>query len=75
MADRFQGKCAIVTGAAGGIGEAIATRLVAEGASVVIADLKKDAADSIASKIGERAMAFAAMCRKKRRWRRAARLR
>lgn len=36
---RFTGKVAIVTGAAGGIGEAYARALAAEGASVVIADV------------------------------------
>jgi glucose 1-dehydrogenase len=36
---RFEGKAAIVTGAAAGIGAATAQRLAAEGASVVIADI------------------------------------
>jgi NAD(P)-dependent dehydrogenase (short-subunit alcohol dehydrogenase family) len=36
---RFEGKVAIVTGAAGGIGEAYARALAAEGAYVVVADL------------------------------------
>ena len=37
--DRFKGKVAIVTGGASGIGEATCRRLVAEGATVVIADI------------------------------------
>jgi NAD(P)-dependent dehydrogenase (short-subunit alcohol dehydrogenase family) len=49
MKRRFEGKVAIVTGAAGGIGAAIASRLHAEGASVVIADLKAEAAQATAN--------------------------
>jgi 3alpha(or 20beta)-hydroxysteroid dehydrogenase len=37
---RIEGKVAIVTGGAGGIGSAIASRFVAEGASVVVADVR-----------------------------------
>jgi 3-oxoacyl-[acyl-carrier protein] reductase len=47
---RFEGKVAIVTGAAGGIGEAYARALAAEGASVVVADVSakgKAVADEI----------------------------
>jgi NAD(P)-dependent dehydrogenase (short-subunit alcohol dehydrogenase family) len=39
--NRFAGKTAVVTGAASGIGLAIATRLLAEGANVVGSDLKE----------------------------------
>lgn len=45
---RFEGKAAIVTGAASGIGEATVRRLAAEGAKVVIADYAKDKADRLA---------------------------
>ena len=45
-------KIALVTGAASGIGKAIATRLAAEGACVVIADLALDRAQAAAAEIG-----------------------
>ena len=48
---RFATKVAVVTGAAGGIGFAIAARLHAEGASVVIADLNTAAAEAAAAKL------------------------
>jgi NAD(P)-dependent dehydrogenase (short-subunit alcohol dehydrogenase family) len=49
MERRFEGKVAIVTGAAGGIGAAIAARLHAERATTVIADLQADAAQRAAA--------------------------
>jgi len=52
MAGRFAGKSAIVTGAAGGIGAAIARRLAADGAGVALADLRVDEAKTMAAKIG-----------------------
>ena len=58
MSDRFENKVAIVTGAAGGIGAAIAARLAAEGASVVIADLDAERASATAAKIGGRTLGF-----------------
>jgi rhamnulose-1-phosphate aldolase/alcohol dehydrogenase len=45
-------RIALVTGAASGIGKAIATRLAAEGACVVIADLDVDKAAAAAAEIG-----------------------
>lgn len=45
---RFAGRVAVVTGGASGIGLASAKRLAAEGATVVIADLKGDAAQAAA---------------------------
>lgn len=45
-------RIALVTGAASGIGKAIATRLAAEGACVVIADLNLEAAQAVALELG-----------------------
>jgi NAD(P)-dependent dehydrogenase (short-subunit alcohol dehydrogenase family) len=53
---RFTGKVALVTGAASGIGEAIARRLHADGATVIIADVS-EARGEIAESLGERAIA------------------
>ena len=48
---RFEGKTVIVTGAASGIGAAIAERFASEGANVVIADLKAEAAAAQAARL------------------------
>jgi NAD(P)-dependent dehydrogenase (short-subunit alcohol dehydrogenase family) len=53
---RFGGRRAFVTGGARGIGAAIATRLAAEGAEVVIGDLDVAAARELAARIGARAI-------------------
>ncbi|MBX7444749.1 MULTISPECIES: bifunctional aldolase/short-chain dehydrogenase [unclassified Arthrobacter] len=45
-------RIALVTGAASGIGKAIATRLAAEGACVVIADLNLENAQKVAEELG-----------------------
>ena len=47
----LQGKIAIVTGAASGIGLGIARRYVEGGARVAIADLKADAAEATAAEL------------------------
>jgi 2-hydroxycyclohexanecarboxyl-CoA dehydrogenase len=48
---RFTGKVAIVTGAAQGIGRAIAARLADEGAKVALADIQLESAERAASEI------------------------
>ncbi|NNC12775.1 bifunctional aldolase/short-chain dehydrogenase [Planctomonas sp. JC2975] len=47
-----QGRIAFVTGAASGIGKAIATRLAKEGACVVVADLDLEKAQAVAAELG-----------------------
>jgi len=51
---KFDGKVAIVTGAARGIGKAIAEGLAKEGATVVVADLLEDVAKETAQEIKSR---------------------
>ena len=48
---RFEGKVAIVTGGAGGIGRAVAVALAADGAQVVVADVDEAGADRVAAEI------------------------
>ena len=49
---KLNNKIAIVTGAGGGFGEGIAEVYVKEGASVIIADIRGDAAKAVAAKLG-----------------------
>jgi 2-hydroxycyclohexanecarboxyl-CoA dehydrogenase len=52
---RLEGRIALVTGGAGGIGAATCRRLTAEGATVAVTDLNVAGAKEIASEIGGRA--------------------
>jgi len=54
---RLKNKVAIVTGGASGFGAGIVSKFVAEGASVVIADLNIQVAKAMADKIGDKALA------------------
>ena len=52
---RLAGKIAFVTGGASGLGEAIARRFVAEGATVVVADIDDIAGAALAAELGDKA--------------------
>ena len=51
MLEDFKGKVAVVTGAASGIGRALAERFVAEGMKVVLADVETDALHAAAREL------------------------
>ena len=54
---KLDGKVALITGAGGGIGSAMARLFAREGAEVVLADVAVDAAEAVARAIGGRARA------------------
>jgi 3-oxoacyl-[acyl-carrier protein] reductase len=51
MARRFEGRIAVVTGGGNGIGAAIASRLAADGAAVVVADIDQAGAQGVRDRI------------------------
>lgn len=53
---RLDGKVVVVTGAAGGIGEGIARRFVAEGARCVLADVRDGPGQALADELGDAAV-------------------
>ncbi len=54
---RLDGKSALVTGASGGLGGAIARALHAQGATVALSGTKRDVLESLAAELGDRAHA------------------
>lgn len=56
QAGRVDGKVALITGGARGMGAADAQTLVSEGARVVIGDIRDDAGRAVAEKLGESAL-------------------
>ncbi len=60
MAGRFDRHAAVVTGAAHGIGRAVACRLAGDGARVAIVDLDEAAGSELAARLGEGHLALGA---------------
>ena len=58
MSGRVEGKVAIITGGASGIGEGTVRRFVEEGAKCVVADIQEDLAQSLATELGDNAVPF-----------------
>jgi len=67
----LEGRSIFITGAARGIGAAMAAGLAAGGARVAIADLRAEDAEAMARKIGGRAIGLAADVRERASMRRA----
>lgn len=57
VSGRHEGRVAVITGGASGIGAEAARRLAAEGAQVVVADIQLEAAQQVADEIGAAARA------------------
>ena len=55
----FSGRVALITGAAGGIGSAVAAALHRRGASIVLVDMESTDLESVAAKLGNQRVAIA----------------
>ena len=53
MGDRLNGKVAVITGGASGMGRATVEKFIAEGARVVIADVQDDKGQTLAAELGK----------------------
>ncbi|MEJ8571595.1 SDR family oxidoreductase [Microbaculum marinum] len=60
MSGRLQGKVAVVTGGASGLGRAVVERFADEGASIVVADVNEAGARELAARLGDAAVAIGA---------------
>ena len=58
MSKRLQGKRAVVTGGASGIGRGAVIKFAAEGASVAVLDVNLEAAEQVAREAGGKAIAI-----------------
>ncbi len=56
----LEGKTALVTGAAGGIGRAIVRTLHAQGATIAITDVKRESLEAFAAELGDRVFVYEA---------------
>ena len=65
---RLKNKVAIVSGGANGIGRAVCSRFVKEGARVIVADLKEDAGNELVSELGSAASFFKLDVRNNEEW-------
>ncbi|MFF4113262.1 SDR family NAD(P)-dependent oxidoreductase [Streptomyces sp. NPDC001714] len=59
MEARLGGRVALVTGATGGIGDAVVRRLAAEGATVVVTDVDAERCEKLADEVGGGALGLA----------------
>jgi len=56
MSSRLEGKVAVITGAASGIGEASARRFIEEGCRVVLGDIQADVGEALSAELGDKAV-------------------